>query len=42
MKAMKVLLAVALLASVALNVYLWQQRSRQRAEAEAIRASVRT
>ena len=39
MKAIKVLLAVALLASVASNVYLWQQLSRQRAETEAIRAN---
>src|SRR5947208_1535602 len=39
MKAIKVLVAVALLASGAANVYLWQQLSRQRAETEAIHAN---
>ena len=32
MKAIKILLVAALLASVASNVYLWLQLSRQRAE----------
>ena len=39
MKAIKILSAVALLASAALNVFLWKQISRQQAEIEAVRAS---
>jgi len=39
MKAIKILTAVALLASAALNVFLWKQISAQRAEMEALRVS---
>jgi hypothetical protein len=38
MKAMKILAAVAFGASVAMNVYFWQQLERSRAETEALRA----
>jgi hypothetical protein len=39
MKAMTILLAVALVASAALNMFLWKQNAQQRAELEAVRAS---
>ena len=38
MKVTKILVGVALVVSVGLNVYLWQQAGRQRAEIEATRA----
>jgi uncharacterized coiled-coil DUF342 family protein len=37
MKAMRILAGLALAVSVGLNVYLWQQAARQRAESEALR-----
>ena len=39
MKAMKILIGVALAASVGLNVLLWQQRERERAELKAVQAA---
>lgn len=39
MKAIKLLLTVAVLASAALNVFLWKQTSQHRLELEALRAS---
>jgi nitrogen fixation-related uncharacterized protein len=40
MKAMAILLGVALLASAGLNVFLWNQLSQQRAELESVRGGV--
>ena len=39
MKVMKVLAAVAFVASVGMNAYLWQQLAQSQAETEALRAS---